>query len=379
MFSKELFKNYIYPIVVFSGGMIGVGFLSLPYIAMTAGIWLVLCYLLLLVTLVITLNLIFADISLKTPDFKRFPGFVGFYLGKWGKFVAMISMIFGTYGVLLAYLIIGGEFLSNVFKPLFGGSSLIYTFVYFLVASSIIYFGIKAIARVEFWILAVLFVSLFLIFIEGFSQIRLSNIFAGGLSYNWQIGIKNFFLPYGPILFALWGIGIMPDVEEMLIGKKKIIKRIITISTLIVVSFYVLFIFVILGITGNQTTQTALTGLVGFLGPSIVSISLLIGALATFTGFITQGVILKKIFEYDMGVKHHHAFIITCLTPLILFLIGLKTFIPLISFVGGVLLGADGILILLMYKKIGGKKFIIYPLTLVFVLGVIYEIIYFVK
>ena len=47
--------------------------------------------------------------------------------------------------------------------------------------------------------------------------------------------------------------------------------------------------------------------------------------------------------------------------------------------VGGILLGIDGILILLMYKKIGGKNILIYPLSLVFLLGVIYEIIYFIK
>jgi len=34
---------------------------------------------------------------------------------------------------------------------------------------------------------------------------------------------------------------------------------------------------------------------------------------------------------------------------------------------------------LLMYKKIGGKKAVIYPLALVFLLGIIYEIIYFVQ
>jgi hypothetical protein len=46
---------------------------------------------------------------------------------------------------------------------------------------------------------------------------------------------------------------------------------------------------------------------------------------------------------------------------------------------GGVLLGIDGILILLMYKKIGGKPLIILPLSIIFFLGIIYEIIYFIK
>ena len=87
--------------------------------------------------------------------------------------------------------------------------------------------------------------------------------------------------------------------------------------------------------------------------------------------------------EFDLKIKHWQAFIMTCCPPLIFFLLGLKSFIPLLSFVGGVLLGLDGIFVLLMYKKIAGPKghpnIIIYPLSLVFLLGVIYEIIYFIK
>jgi CBS domain containing-hemolysin-like protein len=134
-----------------------------------------------------------------------------------------------------------------------------------------------------------------------------------------------------------------------------------------------------LGITGKYTDQTALQGLKIFLGNGLVSIALLMGALATFTAFITQGIIFKKTLMFDLKIKHWQAFVMTCCPPLIFFLIGLKSFIPLLSFIGGVLLGIDGILVLLMYKKIGGKNIIIYPLSLVFLFGVIYEIIYFIK
>ena len=90
---KDLFRDYIYPIAVFSGGMVGVGFLSLPYIAMKSGIWLTFGYFVALTALVVFINLIFCDISLQTPDFKRFPGFVGHYLGKWPQAFTMVLMI----------------------------------------------------------------------------------------------------------------------------------------------------------------------------------------------------------------------------------------------------------------------------------------------
>jgi len=372
---KDLFKDYIYPIAVFSGGMIGVGFLSLPYIALQSGIWLMLLYFLVLTALVVAINLIFCQISLKTPDFKRFPGFVGHYLGKWAKFFTMISVILGTIGVLLVYLLIGGQFLTSVFQPLFSGSILTYVFIYFLIVSVIIYFDIKVIAKAEFWVIALLFLVLFFVFIEGFSHIKFGNIFISDFKFN----SSNFFMPYGPLLFALWGVGLIPETEEMLIGKKKHLKKVVTISTIIISVFYLLFIFLVLGITGKQTDQTALQGLKGFLPNAVISISLLMGVLATFTAFITQGIIFKKTLIFDLKIKHWQAFVMTCCPPLILFLLGMKSFISLLSLIGGVILGIDGILILLMYKKIGGKNIVIYPLSLVFLLGIIYELIYFIK
>ena len=372
---KDIFKNYIYPIAVFSGGMVGVGFLSLPYIALQSGIWLMLIYFLVLTALVVAINLIFCQISLKTPDFKRFPGFVGHYLGRWAELFAVVSVILVSTGVLLVYLLIGGQFLTSVFQPLFSGSMLSYVLIYFVLASAVVYFDIKVVAKAEFWIIVLLFLSLFLVFVEGFAHIKMSNIFIG----SWSQSLSNFFLPYGTLLFALWGIGLIPEVEEMIGAQKKRLKSIVTTSTIITSVFYFLFILLILGITGSQTDPTALAGLKIFLPSALVTVCLLMGIFATFTAFITQGIIFKKTLMFDLKIKHWQAFVMTCFPPLILFLLGLKSFIPLLSFVGGVLLGIDGILVLLMYKKIGGKNIIIYPLSLVFLLGIIYEIVYFIK
>ena len=372
---KGLFKNYIYPIAVFGGGMIGVGFLSLPYIASKAGIWVMLTYFLVITALVVTIDLIFAEISLKTPDFKRFPGFVGHYLGRYAQTFAMLSTIFALLGVLLVYLIVGGNFLTSALSPFLGGNILAYTIIYFLIASSVVYFDIKVIAKVEFWVLILLVFLLFFILLQGIPQFKMSPIFFS----NFKFQISNLFLPYGALLFSLWGIGLIPQAEEMLLGRKHNLKKIIIFSTISVSAFYLLFIFLILGISGTATTQTAIDGLANFFGRGVVAVALLAGTLATLTAFIAQGTILKKVLAYDLKIKHWQAFIMTCFTPLILLLLGLKAFLPIISFVGGVLLGIDGILILLMYKKIGGKNIIVYPLSLVFLFGIIYEIFYSIK
>lgn len=163
-------------------------------------------------------------------------------------------------------------------------------------------------------------------------------------------------------------------------GEKKALKWIIPVAILIPIIIYLFFIYLILGITGPETTESALTGLRNVLGDRIVSLALLFGLLTTFTSFIALGLTLKKVFWYDLKMGKNLAWAITCFVPLFLFLTGIKQFIPVISFIGAVMLGIDGILILLMYQKIkSGKKLLIYPLILIFLLGIFYEVIYFVK
>lgn len=372
---KDLFRNHIYPIATLSGSIIGVGFLSLPYIALQVGIWQMIVYMAAITALVVFIHLIFGEISLKTPDYKRFPGFVKFYLGKWPEKATLILTIFGSFGVSLAYLIIGGQFLAAIFSPFLGGGAPIYVLAYFLIAASVIYFDIKIISKIEFWAIILLLALLAVVFIGLFPGIKLSNIF----SYGFKFSFPNLFLPYGPILFSLWGTGLIPEMEEMLRGRKNLLRINIAIGTIIPSLIYFLFILLILGLTGRQTTDSALIGIKNVFGDGITSAALFIGVVTSFTAFVAQGLLLKKTFVYDMNFGKFFSWVFTCLPPMVLFLLGFNVFIPLISFIGAVFLGINGIFIMLIYKKIGGKKTIIYPLSLIFILGIIYEVMYFIK
>ncbi len=362
----------IYPIATLAGTIIGVGFFSLPYITLQVGFPIMLGYFLVLGTLVILIHLFFGELALETPDLKRLPGFAKIHLGKWGEKAAFISSILGIFGALLAYLIVGGEFLTELLSPIFGGGKLFWTLIYFSFGALLIFFGINTIAKVEFWGVFLFFVILIAIFFRGFSQIKLGNLFP------WP-NFSQLFLPYGVILFSLWGAALIPEVEEMLRENKKLLKKIIIVSILIPIFVYLFFIYLILGITGSKTTESALGGLRNFLGQGIVNLALFFGVLTTFTSFIALGLTLKKVFWYDLKIGRNASWLITCFTPLILFLIGIKQFIPVISFVGAIMLGIDGILILLMYRKIRPKNLLVYPLVLILLVGIIYEIIYFLR
>jgi tyrosine-specific transport protein len=369
-------KAVVYAISTLSGTIIGVGLFGLPYVTLKAGFWVVLVYFFILTAFVILVHSFFAELALKTPDFKRFPGFAEFYLGNWGRNLAYISTILGTFGALLAYLIVGGEFFTELLSSYFGGINLLYTLLYFVIGAGLIFYGIKAIAKVEFWGLILFFLILIAIFFRGQGLIDVKNLFIG--ISNFEFSASNLFLPYGVILFSLWGAALIPEVEEMLGEKKNLILKIVPIAILIPALVYLFFIYLILGISGSQTTESALGGLKAVLGDGIVALALLFGLLTTFTSFIALGLTLKKVFWYDLKLTKNLAFVITCFVPLFLYLAGLKSFISVIGAVGGIMLAIDGILILLMYNKIRPeRKLITYPLILLFLAGILYSIVYF--
>lgn len=370
-------KTFIYALSTLSGTIIGVGFFALPYITLKVGVWIMLAYFLVLGSITILIHLFFGELSLKTPDFKRLPSFAKIHLGEWAKNLAIISTILGLFGAILAYLLVGGEFLENLFSPIFGGNNLLFTLIYFVIGAVLIYFGTKAISKIELWGLILFLVVLILIFFQARNSIRIENLFLFG---HRDSGFGNLFLPYGPILFSLWGAALIPEAEEMLGEKKYLLKKIIPFAILIPAVVYLFFIFLVLGVTGFQTTESAMTGLRNFLGGRVVSLGLFFGVLTTFTSFIALGLTLKKVLWYDLKMDKNLAWALTCFVPLILFLAGIKSFISVISFVGGIMLGIDGILILLMYKKIRPeRKVLVYPLILIFLLGIVYEMIYFIR
>jgi len=364
-------KIILYSIAVISATIIGAGFLALPYVTSKVGFWIVLGYFLVLGPLVILIHHFFCEVALRTPGLMRLPGYARYHLGKWAGRIALCSSLFSMWGALLSFLIIGGEFLKGLLGHFFGEEELIYTLIYFLPAAILILLGIRPIARVEFVGMILFFLIVITIYFQGRHLLGIENLFP-------QPNFTYLFLPYGVILFALWGVHPVPEVKEMLRGKRDLLKMVIPISVLIPILLYLFFIYVILGITGPQIGEGLVPALKATLGESGASLVFLLGILTTFTSFLTLGLTIKKIFWYDLKMNKTLAWAIACFIPLFLFLSGIIEFVQVVFFVGAVMLGIDGILISLMYKKINPEgKFIVYPLILIFFGGMVYALFYY--
>jgi amino acid permease len=377
-------KTFIYALFTLAGTIIGVGFLTLPFITAKVGILTMLFYFLALGTVVLIVHLLFARVVAKTKGFHRLPGYAKIYLGKPGEIIASISSILGLTGALLAYLVVGGGFISALPLPFLGGNVLFSVLLFFSFGAVLIYFGIKPIAKVQVFAFFLFIVVLFYLLIQGLPFLEPKNLFNFQPIY--------LFLPYGAILFSLWGAALVPEVTEILGGKnkqekaKKAIFWAIFLSALV----YLFFIILVTGIAGELTTKDAISGLRYFFPDRVLVLIFFFGILACFTSFIALGLTLKKIFWYDFKIEKNIAWFVACFLPLFLYFLGLRDFIKIVGVVGGIMLGIEGLLIVLMSLKIKEKqgeetksnfystKFFLFFLIFIFFLGIVYKIIHYI-
>lgn len=338
--------RFIYALSILVGTIIGVGLFGLPYVASKSGFFVLVFYFIFIGFIAIFIHLFYGEVAAKTPGLHRLPGYAEKYLGLGAKRLAFINQLLGLYGALLAYLIVGGEFLAN----LFGGHSYLYlyTFIFFALGAFLIWRDEKSIGPMELILLVVFFIIIVVLLAIGSLSIKFDHL----LTFE----PKNFFVPYGVVIFSIWGASMMPEVKEILKGNLKQLRKVIICSIAICLLIYFLFSLLVVGVTGEATTKEAIIGLKGTLGKNIIVMGFILGIIATFTSFITLGLTVKKIYLFDYHLPKFPAWFLACFVPVLLFIIGLKDFINVISLTGAIMLGIEGILIFLIYLKFKKKE-----------------------
>lgn len=371
----------IYAISILTSGIIGAGFFALPYVTLKTGTVPMLIFLIVFGLLSYFLHYLFVKVTVKTPDFVRFPGFVRMHLGNKAGNLSYVLSFIGTFGSLLAYIIVGGKFMHAIFAPYVGGTQALWTLIYLTAGALLILADGKFISRISLWALLGFFAVAFWIYHSAQPFFNPANFWVPI-----QEG-ADYFLPYGIIFFCFWGIDLVPELEELVFcegqvcnvsHKKKSLARVVAISSIICFVFFLFFTYLILGISGDKTSQAALEGIQIFLHPMVGKTALLLGILTTITSFVPFGLTLRKVMWYDLKINKYIAWGIVCFTPLFIYLSGANDFVRVISLLGGTSLGISGTMVILMHKKMYPKKHYLglpYALIFMFVCGIIYEIL----
>ncbi len=336
------------------GTVIGAGVLGIPYLIAKAGILNGIILIVLLGAALTILYLYYGEIVLRTKKLHHLSGYADKYLGKWGKLVATVSFIISMYGALVAYLFGSGAALSSIF----GGASMLYSLGFMAVCAGLIYIGIKAVERSEPVLMMVIIVLIITICTLNFGKIHPENLTG--------FRLDTLLIPYGVIMFALFGANAIPEMKEELAGHEKNLGKCIILGMLIPVIIYILFSTVVVGVVGaggfealDQDSRIASIALVQYVGPHMAVLGNLFAVFAITTSFLSVGLSLKEMFMFDFGLNPKQAMFLTFLPPLVPFLFRLTSFIDVLEIMGIAVGGITAFLIVLMFwnaKKEGERK-----------------------
>jgi len=371
-------KKFFLALAVLIGTIVGAGIFGIPYVISKSGVLPGVFYFIILGLAVLILHLVFGEIILRTKERYGLSGYAQKYLGKNGKLIVTISMIIGITGTLLAYIIIGGNFLKIIFSPFSNLSSFRFGIIFWLVLIYFVFRGIKIVAPIEIFTNSAFFIIIFIVF----------SFLLPKLNFD-LINLRNFFLPYGVIMFSLTGFAAMPEIADILKtpGERKSFKKVIIVSSIASIVLYLFFSLAVVGVSGKMTSKEALSGLVPFLGQKIIILGALFGLITIADSFLIVCLYFRNSLIYDYHLSKITASSIASFLPLILFL-KFQDFILIIGFVGTILGTIEGIITLLIFiktKKLGNRipeyslnlsSLLIYSLMILLALGAFFQLIY---
>lgn len=331
-------------IATYTGTVIGAGIFALPFVIAGAGLWPGIFLLVLVGGLMLLTNLMLGELMLCTKEHHQLSGLAGYFLGAWGKRLMAVSMFVGIYGALVAYTIGIGQSLASVF----GGFWIWWSVFFFVVAASILYGNVRALKQSENY-LAVAKLALFLAVVAVLFTSRLD--FSGVQAVNWVFLVQSF----GVVLFAFLGTAAVPEIELEYHKHRHLLRKSLLIGGYIPVLVYVVFGVGVVGVTGISTTEVATVGLSAAL-PWANWVFNGFAAVAMITAFLGLGFALKDNYEYDFGVPHFWAWFLTLSVPVLMILLGARSFVQAIGLAGAVGGGLAGVLVMLMHGRNGNRK-----------------------
>jgi len=356
------FETYFSASTILAGTILGAGIFSLPYVFVQSGSYIFIFYLILATVLSAITHLIFGESLLRTKGEHRFIGLAEIYLGPWAKKLVTLTTFISIGGCLLAYLILGGQFIYNfsqiIQKPIDLNLAVI---ILWIIGSLGVILGIRFISLGEAIGTILIVCLIFVFFILGIPHLNITTLPPANF--------KNFFLPYGVLLFALSGGSAVPEIfnyfrKKNLTPEQINFKKPIIWGSVIPAILYLMFVLGAIGILGHQNFSWDVVPELINKNPFLGLATDLLGILLILTSYFILALNFQNALIFDLKIKRGLAWLIPVFLPILLYQLGIHNFLKVIGFLGAVILGIESLLNFLIHKKSQEKGNQIPPYTL---------------
>jgi len=317
------------------------GILYIPILIENVGYIIALLYIFLGGIMVLILNLMLVEISLRTSGVRSLVYMSHKYLGNLGKLlsVGMIILIGYFYGWVLF------QTAANILVNIFGLTTFTMSIVFLGVVFIFIYLKIYLHSNLQIFLLS-LFIFLLLIISARIFLID-NNVSFELVEKN--INIDNLFLSLGGILFVYFNFLFVQESESIMVNSKRFLKNIIIISNSLSILIYIGIILIIFFLQNTSISQNFLTGFYGLIPNELYIIfqTVILGFILFIFVYLSKYLI--NTYNSDLGIKKTTSIILSIIPFFGFTLLNDINLINLISLTGSLFISSLGIIILAMF------------------------------
>ncbi len=341
------------------GHGVGSGILAVPYIASRTS-WIdIILIIAIAYAINLVMHLMIAELSLNNGGKQFVKCFeVELFKGRMKKiFTAFAFAMLGLSVLLNVSGFIAGS--AAVFTNWFGWNTRVSMLVYYLIAASVVFIGMKAVGICEKIAVSAMSLVIIILFVATLSSPM------SALPTN-LVAMQNLLALYGGVSFSLSAVMSVPQAVKGLNGDVKKIRGSIIAGTGINVALLILVTFMTLLGAGSEITQNgALVDLSAHLGGWVSIVGYLFTLLALSTSLWANTLNLRDIVHEQTKIGLRPSWIIASVPSLVLALIGIQSFVGFTR-LAGIIQVLTGVGIILAYNKSRKEKDLQSPICGIF-------------
>lgn len=318
------------------GTIIGAGVFGVPLIFQRTGVVVGSVIFWAVALLVWATHLLYIELISREPGKLRLAGYLKCALGSKAEKIGYLTHSLQIMGANFAYLILGGEFLSQIAAQSSIQPSLLTWQIIFGISGMVtVYAGLRSLARLESEMTWALMAVMTAIIIFAIPQAR------SGLAA--QPAFKDFSMALGVFLFSLSGLTVIPEIHDIS-GSLRKTRLAVSFGSLVAATLIWIFGLSVYA-AADGVALTSPSAISSVLPPGVWWLLPVFGFFAVATSFVTSAFDLRSMYMFDLKLSRTLSIFLTFCVPLLLLFVTSRNFLKTIDTVGSVFAAANGLLV----------------------------------